>query len=234
VIVRFPLPPKSHCRAFAEPSSLKCVTERDTPDARSPEPMPPDTGLAPGTTQAAADWTSPEWNRATVPVASAIKPSPARLYDYYLGGKDNYPVARAAAEKIRAVFPALSDAAWANRGFHGRAAIWMARHGIRQFVDIGAGLPTMDNTHQVVQRIGPCARVVYADNDRQAVCHARALLLGGPGVTAIDADVRDLDGLLGNRELRELVDFTEPAGVLITAVLHFVSDADNPWAWSPG
>ncbi|MGH3274148.1 MAG: SAM-dependent methyltransferase [Streptosporangiaceae bacterium] len=161
-------------------------------------------------------------------MASAIRPTPARLYDYYLGGKDNFTADREAAEKIRAVFPALSDAAWANRGFHGRAA-WMARHGIRQFVDIGAGLPTMENTHQVVQRVDRCARVVYADNDRQAVCHARALLVGGPGVTAIDADIRDPGALLGNRELRELVDFSEPAGVLITAVMHFVTDADHPW-----
>jgi len=105
----------------------------------------------------------------------------------------------------------------------------MARHDIRQFIDIGAGLPTMDNTHQVVQRIAPCARVVYADNDRQAVCHARALLVGGPGVTAIDADIRDPGALLGNREVQGLVDFTEPAGVLITAVLHFVADTDSPW-----
>jgi hypothetical protein len=175
------------------------------------------------------DWMSPEWDRATLPVASAIRPSPARLYDYYLGGKDNFEADRAAARKIRAVFPALSDAAWANRGFHGRAATWMARHGIRQFIDIGAGLPTMDNTHQVVQRITPCARVVYADNDRQAVCHARALLVSGPGVTAINADIRDPDALLDNQELRDLIHFTQPAGVLITAVLHFVADTDNPW-----
>ncbi|MGH3275145.1 MAG: SAM-dependent methyltransferase [Streptosporangiaceae bacterium] len=175
------------------------------------------------------DWMSPEWDRATLPVASAITPSPARLYDYYLGGKDNFTADREAAEKIRAAFPALSDAAWANRGFHGRAATWMARHGIRQFIDIGAGLPTNDNTHQVVQRIDPCARVIYADNDRQAVCHARALLVGGPVVTAIDADIRDPAALLANRELRELVDFTQPAGVLITAVMHFVADTDHPW-----
>lgn len=206
------------------------MTECDTPDTRSQEPAPAETTPAPGTTRPGADWLTPEWDRATLPVASAITPSPARLYDYYLGGKDNYTADREAAEKIRAVFPALSDAAWANRGFHGRAATWMARHDIRQFVDIGAGLPTMDNTHQVVQRIAPCARVVYADNDRQAVCHARALLVGAPGVIAIDADVRDPDALLANGGLRELIDFTEPAGVLITAVLHFVADTDDPWS----
>jgi hypothetical protein len=128
---------------------------------------------------AGGDWMSPEWDRATLPVAPAIKPSPARLYDYYLGGKDNFTADREAAEKIRAVFPALSDAAWANRGFHGRAAAWMARHGIRQFVDIGAGLPTMDNTHQVVQRIDPCATstaAVTAAGTRPAAtcCHPPA------------------------------------------------------------
>jgi hypothetical protein len=180
-------------------------------------------------TMAGDDWMSPEWDRHRSLPASVIKPSPARLYDYYLGGKDNFAADREAAEKIRAVFPGLSDAAWANRGFHGRAAIWMAERGIRQFVDVGAGLPTMDNTHQVVQRIAPDARVVYVDNDRQVVCHARALLADGPDITAIDADVRDPGAILGNRELRELIDFSEPAGLLMTAVMHFVSDADDPW-----
>jgi len=165
----------------------------------------------------------------TSPPISAITPSPARLYDYYLGGKDNFAVDRAAAEKIRAVFPALSDAAWANRGFHGRAAIWMARHGIRQFVDIGAGLPTMDNTHQLVQRIAPHARIVYADNDRQVVCHARALLVGELGAIAVEGDVRDPEALLANRELRGLISFGQPTGLLITAVMHFVADTDGPW-----
>jgi S-adenosyl methyltransferase len=180
-------------------------------------------------TTAGDDWMSPEWGRHRLLSTSVIKPSPARLYDYYLGGKDNFAADREAAEKIRAVFPALSDAAWANRRFHGRAAVWMAERSIRQFVDVGAGLPTMDNTHQVVQRIAPGARVVYADNDRQVVCHARALLADGPDVTAIDGDVRDPDAILGNRELRELIDFSEPAGLLMTAVMHFVSDADDPW-----
>jgi len=170
------------------------------------------------------------WNPGRRPPVSAITPSPARLYDYYLGGKDNFAADRAAAEEIRKAFPALSDAAWANRGFHGRAAAWMARRGIRQFIDVGSGLPTMDNTHQVVQRIAADAKVVYADNDRQVVCHARALLVGGPNVTAIDADVRDPDSILGNTELRELIDFSEPGGLLATAVLHFVSDAHDPWA----
>ena len=145
------------------------------------------------------------------------------------GGKDNFAADRAAAERLREVFPALSDAAWANRGFHGRAATWMAEHGIRQFVDVGAGLPTMDNTHQVVQRITPGARVVYCDNDRQVVCHARALLADGQNVAAIDADVRAPEALLENDELRALIDFGEPAGPLVTAVMHFVSDTDDPW-----
>jgi hypothetical protein len=179
---------------------------------------------------AGKDEMSPGCDQRHAPFAFAIKPSPARLYDYYLGGKDNFAADRAAAERIRAAFPALSDAAWANRGFHGRAAKWMAERGIRQFIDIGSGLPTMENTHQVVQQVAADARVVYADNDRQVVCHARALLVGGPNVTAIDADVRDPSTILDNRELRELVDFREPAGLLMTAVMHFVSDADDPWS----
>jgi hypothetical protein len=173
-------------------------------------------------------WMIPNWDLERPRRSPVSTPSPARLYDYYLGGKDNFAVDREAAEKIRAVFPALSDAAWANRGFHGRAARWMAEHGIRQFIDIGAGLPTMENTHQVVQRITADARVVYADNDGDVVTHARALLADGPNVTAIDADVRDPDSIVSNGDLRGLIDFGEPTGLLITAVLHFVSDDADP------
>jgi S-adenosyl methyltransferase len=91
--------------------------------------------------------------------------NPARMYNYLLGGRHNFPVDRAAAERLRARMPELADAAWANRGFHGRAAVWMAKRGIRQFLDIGSGLPTQNNTHQAVQRIVPAARVAYVDID---------------------------------------------------------------------
>ena len=157
-------------------------------------------------------------------------PSPARMYDYYLGGTHNYQSDRDAAERIRAVMgDDLKDAAWANRGFHGRAAVWMARQGIGQFIDIGSGLPTANNTHLAVQKVLPEARVVYADNDPAVVAHAAELLADNPTATLIHADVRDPDELLGNESLRALIDFTEPAGLLMSWIMHFVSDNSDPW-----
>jgi hypothetical protein len=107
-------------------------------------------------------------------------PSPARLYDYYLGGENNFQVDREAAEQMRRVMPELSDAAWANRGFHQRAAKWMARRGIRQFIDVGSGLPTRGNTHDAVQAVDPGARVVYVDNDHYKASCVHGSLNGGP------------------------------------------------------
>ena len=174
-------------------------------------------------------WMIPRWDLERPPAASVIKPSPARLYDYFLGGKDNFAADRAAAEQIRRAFPALSEAAWANRRFHGRAAKWIVNRDIRQFIDVGAGLPTMENTHQVVEQVAADTRVVYVDNDRQVVSHARALLVGGPNVRAIEGDVREPEAILKHRELLTLIDLSEPVGLLITAVMHFISDADDPW-----
>ncbi|HTS97431.1 MAG TPA: SAM-dependent methyltransferase [Streptosporangiaceae bacterium] len=156
-------------------------------------------------------------------------PSPARLYDYYLGGVDNFPADRAAAEKIRARMPELADAAWANRGFHQRAARWLADVcGIRQFIDIGSGLPTQNNTHQAVQKVAPDARVVYVDNDPLVRVHASALLTGEGSTGFITADLRDPDSVLNHPHTRELIDFGQPAGLLMTAVLHFVADGSDP------
>jgi S-adenosyl methyltransferase len=156
-------------------------------------------------------------------------PSPARLYDYYLGGENNFQVDRDAAEKMRVVMPEMSDAAWANRGFHQRAARWMAARGIRQFIDIGSGLPTRGNTHEAVQKVAPGARVVYVDNDPMVTAHARGLLAGDGSTTFVEADLRDPDGLLGHPELRGLIGFGEPAGLLMTSVVHFIADDDDPW-----
>jgi hypothetical protein len=156
-------------------------------------------------------------------------PSPARLYDYYLGGRDNFEADRDAAEQIRARMPELADAAWANRGFHQRAALWMAGTvGIRQFLDIGSGLPTQNNTHQAVQRVAPQARVVYVDNDPLVRVHANALLSGAGNTRFITADLRDPDSVLDDPGTRELIDFGQPVGLLMTAVLHFVADGSNP------
>ncbi len=151
------------------------------------------------------------------------RPSPARMYDYMLGGMHNFQVDRDATQEFRAHFPDLEDAAWANRGFHGRAARWMAiEQGIEQFIDIGSGLPTQNNTHQVLHAVNPATRVVYVDNDPMVLVTAQELLTE-------DGDLRDPDGLLDHPELRRLIDFDQPVGLLMTAVLQFVSDESDPW-----
>jgi hypothetical protein len=156
-------------------------------------------------------------------------PSPARLYDYYLGGTDNFRADRDAAERIRALMPELADAAWANRGFHQRAARWLAgTPGIRQFLDIGSGLPTQNNTHQAVAKVASDARVVYVDNDPMVRVHASSLLTGAGNTRFVTADVRDPESVLGQPQTRELIDFGQPVGLLMTAVLHFVADGSDP------
>jgi S-adenosyl methyltransferase len=163
------------------------------------------------------------------PGVDATRPSPARMYDYILGGTNNFPVDREAVEKMRAATPDSVEGMWANRGFHGRAAVWMARQGIRQFIDLGSGLPTQNNTHQSVHRVIPDGRVVYVDIDPMVAAHADALLADDGTTTLITADLRQPDMVLGHPDLRRLIDFTEPAGVLMTAVLHFVADGSDPW-----
>jgi hypothetical protein len=158
------------------------------------------------------------------------EPSAARLYDYYLGGKNNFPVDQAAGEQLRAALPDLYDAAWANRGFHQRAARWMAGEpGIRQFIDIGSGLPTQGNTHASVRQVRPGARVVYVDNDPMVHAMSAGLLDDDKHTTLIDADLREPDEVLGHPGLRELIDLSQPVGLLMTAVMHFVADGSDPW-----
>jgi hypothetical protein len=164
-----------------------------------------------------------------VPVGVDVtRPTPARLYDYYLGGTRNFEVDRIAAERLRLAMPELSDVAWANRGFHQRAARWIARRGVRQFIDIGCGLPTAGNTHQLVAGVVPAARVVYADIDPMVAAHSGGLLADRRSTRLIMADLRDPGALLGHPDLRALIDFAEPAGLLMTAVLHFVADTSDP------
>jgi len=157
------------------------------------------------------------------------RPSTARLYDYYLGGSDNFAVDREVADRLIARAPDVRDAAWANRGFHGRAARWMAGRGIRQFIDIGCGLPTRNNTHDTARLARPDARVAYVDCDPQVAAHARAIMAGHEdGIAVVTADVRDPGALLADPGLRRLIDLREPAGLLMTAVMHFVADDDDP------
>ena len=162
------------------------------------------------------------------PGVDPARPSTARIYDYLLGGDHNFEADRAAGQMLKSRAPELVDSAWANRGFHQRAAKWIAMQGVGQFIDIGSGLPTVGNTHEVVRRVVPNARVVYVDNDPMVLTYGKALLGDDRNATVILADVRDPEAVLGNAELRGLIDFTEPVGLLITAVLHFVSDESDP------
>jgi hypothetical protein len=155
----------------------------------------------------------------------------ARIYDYLLGGKDNYAADRAAAEEALTIYPEWAFTARANRAFLGRVIRYLAGEaGIRQFLDIGTGIPTAGNTHQVAQSIAPESRVVYVDYDPVVLAHARALLTSGEaGATAyIDADLRDTGTIL--TQAAELLDFTKPVAVTLIAILHAIPDSDDPHA----
>jgi hypothetical protein len=155
-------------------------------------------------------------------------PNPARIYDYLLGGKDNYPADREVAEQVVAIAPVARDVVEDNRAFLRRAVRFLAREaGIRQFIDLGSGLPTQGNVHEVAQAIAPDARVVYVDNDAMVVTHSRALL-AGDNTLAIQADLREPDVILGHPEVRELIDFDQPIALLLMAILHFIPDDENP------
>lgn len=157
------------------------------------------------------------------------RPSPARIYDYMLRGKHHFEVDQKAAERLLSVAPEIRDCAWSNRGFHQRSAAWIARQGVKQFLDIGSGLPTVGNTHEVVRKIHPDARVVYVDNDPMVALHTQQVLDEGRRVSVLCADLREPDSILGHPTIRELIDPEAPTGLLMTAVLMFVSDAAGPW-----
>lgn len=164
------------------------------------------------------------------PGVEVSKPSVARVYDCLLGGVHNFAADQAAAELMKASAPELVDAAFANRGFHQRAAKWIAEQGIRQFIDLGSGLPTVGNTHEVVRKVQPDAHVVYVDNDPMVKAYGTHLLEGDDEAAVVLADLREPDAVLGSEAILRLIDFDQPAAVLMTAVLHFVSDADDPVA----
>ncbi|OHV47148.1 SAM-dependent methyltransferase [Pseudofrankia sp. BMG5.36] len=178
------------------------------------------------------DWTSSTEDAAVRVDLQPDRPHSARMYDYYLGGKDNFPADREAAQQALAEFPHGRTTAGQNRAFMHRAIRYLAGEvGIRQFLDIGTGIPTSPNLHEVAQQIAPDARVVYADNDPIVLVHARALLTGTPtGRTAyLDADLRDVEAILASAELRETIDLTQPVAVSLVAILHFFPDADDPY-----
>src|SRR3954452_13100892 len=156
-------------------------------------------------------------------------PHSARIWNYWLGGKDNYPVDEEAGDAYTAVFPGIVTIARSSRAFLRRNITYLVSEaGIRQFLDIGPGLPTANNTHQVAQRIAPESRVVYTDNDPLVLVHARALLTSSAeGATAyIDADVRNPQAILKAAELTDTLDLAQPVAVMLIAVLHLVTDDD--------
>jgi hypothetical protein len=152
----------------------------------------------------------------------------ARIYDYYLGGSLHFAADRRVAEHILTLCPAAKRWATSNREFLGRAIRHLAHIGVRQFLDIGSGLPTAGNVHEIAQNINAAARVVYVDLDAAAVAHGRELLAGNELATAIEGDLRCPEAILAHPEVGALLDFNQPIAVVMVAVLHFIPDSDNP------
>jgi hypothetical protein len=159
-------------------------------------------------------------------------PHPARRYDYWLGGKDNFAADRESGDAIAAAYPEVRIAAVENRWFLHRAVRFLAEEaGIRQFLDIGTGIPTSPNVHEIAQAADPSTRIVYVDNDPIVLAHARALLTSAPeGRTAyLDADLRQPDDILRNPDLRDTLDLTQPVALMMVAILHFILDDRDPY-----
>lgn len=170
-------------------------------------------------------------DRQAPPGVDPAIPNGARIYDAMLGGKDNFAADRAAVEKMLQVNPHAPRTAHDNRGFLGRAVTYLAGEcGVRQFLDIGTGLPTRQNVHEVAQESVPDARVVYVDYDPLVVLHGQALLAGADTVSVIEGDLRSPESILRHAEVNRLIDFDRPVGVLLVAIVHFLAAADDPAA----
>ncbi|QIS05504.1 SAM-dependent methyltransferase [Nocardia brasiliensis] len=155
-------------------------------------------------------------------------PSSARIYDYMLGGKDNYEVDREVARRMLAIAPDTKALAWFIRQFLVQAVGSAAKAGVKQFIDLGAGIPTSPNVHEVARKIEPSARVVYIDNDPVVRAHCDALLANSPGLAVVQADIRSPHEIIDRLKTDSLIDFSEPVAVLIIGVLHYVMDEENP------
>jgi hypothetical protein len=167
------------------------------------------------------------------PEIDTSRPHPARMYDFFLGGKNHFAADRETAQTVLATAPTTLVTARENRAFLGRAVRYLvAEAGVRQFLDIGTGLPTTNNVHDVAQAVEPSARVVYADNDPLVLAHARALLTSHPaGRTAyIQADLREPEAILASPAVRDVLDFSQPIALITVAVLHFIHDEFKPGA----
>ena len=158
------------------------------------------------------------------------RPSVARVYDYYLGGAHNFAVDREMAQQAISMWPDLPLIMQANRAFLRRAVRFCVDAGVRQFLDLGSGIPTVGNVHQVARDAAPDARVVYVDSDPIAVAYSRTILDGDPQTSVVQADLRDPAQVLGSTEVRSLLNLDEPVAVMMVAVLHFVRDEDDPAA----
>jgi hypothetical protein len=162
------------------------------------------------------------------------RPNVARMNDYLLGGKDNFAADREAAERLLAVAPYMKTMMVENRLFLGRAVRYLAEQGIRQFFDVGAGLPTRQNTHEVAHKVNPDARVIYVDNDPVVISHGRAILARDERTVVVEGDILHPEDLVGDPVVRRTIDFDEPVAILICGALHFVPNSDDPYkriAW---
>jgi hypothetical protein len=167
----------------------------------------------------------------TAPALASGAANVARIYDWLLGGKDNFAADREAGARLLQAVPGAAAAARENRAFLNRAVGFLAAEaGIRQFVDIGAGLPAGRAVHEIVRGLVPPPVVVYADNDPVVIRHAEALIGGAPGATAIRADLRQLRALLDLAAKSNLIDLARPVAILLVAILHFLKDSEDPWA----
>ncbi|MFI5068082.1 MAG: SAM-dependent methyltransferase, partial [Streptosporangiales bacterium] len=169
----------------------------------------------------------PDW---VPPGVDTKRANIARVYDYWLGGSHNFLADQDLARAICAVEPNARAGARANRAFIGRAVRHLSAAGIRQFLDIGSGIPTEGNVHEVAQQAAPGSRVVYVDVDPVAIAHSKAILAGNENADVIDADLREPEKILADPATRRLIDFSEPVGLLLAMVLHFITDAEDPWA----
>ena len=155
-------------------------------------------------------------------------PSAARMYDYFLGGKDHFEADRKAAERVIAAYPETRIVARANRRFLTRAVWYLAEHGIRQYVDLGSGMPTSPTVHEIARQVRPDARVVYVDNDPVVASHCRFICDGDRGLKFIEGDVRAPQDILDDLALADILDLSEPVAFVCSAVLHFIRDEDQP------
>jgi SAM-dependent methyltransferase len=168
---------------------------------------------------------NPDWAPSGV---DKIMPNAARVYDYWLDGAHNFAVDRAMANKIQGVLPGIRDAIRIHRAFLRRAVLFMVDSGIRQFLDIGSGIPTVGNVHEIAQRADPECRIVYVDKEPVAVAHSELLLTGNDRAAVIQADLRDVEDIFDHPQTKRLLDLDQPVGLLMLALMHFVPDSWDP------